>query len=84
MRVSGVVRRASFCCKKVRLNKAPETMNVAIERPSFQFQVEPANVKTMVNDTIAPVAQTNPTQSRFFSFRRIGASEAPFGVTEGR
>lgn len=84
MRASGVVNKEKRCWRKTSINSAPETTNVAIVRPSFQPQLEPAKVKTMVSVTAAPVPPMKPVQSRALSFWRTGKSAVPCGLTGGR
>lgn len=84
MRDSRVVNMTKLCWRKVKMNSTPETTNVAIVRPSSQAQVEPANVKTMVKDTIAPVPKIKPAQSSATSFLKTEVSDARPGLTEGR
>ena len=84
MRASGVVNREKCCCRKTSMNSAPKTTNVAIVRPSFQPQLEPAKVKTIVSATAAPVLPMKPVQSRTLSFWRTGKTVVPCGLTGGR
>ena len=77
MRVSGVVNTENYCWRNTRIRSAPETTYVAIVRPSLQAQLEPANVKTMVSDTAAPVAPMNPIQSSALTFWSAETSSAP-------
>lgn len=84
MRFSEEVKSLNRCCKAVRIIKTPKTTHVAIDRPSSQFQSEPANVMTNDKDTSAPEKRLKPIQSNAASFFHTFTSEASGDLTEGR
>jgi hypothetical protein len=66
------------------MSSTPATTKVAIVRPSFQAQIEPAKVKAITKETIAPVPPMKPTQSKDLSLEKTEVSGAPGGFTGGR
>ena len=85
MRVSIVVNRTKYCCRKVMMTSTPVTTNKATVRLSSQSHVEPANVKTMTSATIAAVKRKKPSQSRALTLLKVEVSEGPEAtLTDGR
>lgn len=78
-----VVKSRKYCWTKVKMSSIPVTTKSAMVRLSFQGQVGPAKVKTMVKDTMAPVAKMKPAQSRERSFVNVERWWSPPGLTFG-
>ncbi|KAI7977697.1 hypothetical protein EIK77_010288 [Talaromyces pinophilus] len=79
-----VVNTTKYCWRSIKMSSKPATTKVTIVRLSFQAQIEPAKVRAIAKDTIAPVPPIKPTQSRALSLEKTEVFGAPGGFTGGR